>query len=122
MSESCLEGQERTDQVRELIKLGQVKSATVKLGLVNLVQVKLGQVDLKQVGQVEWDIFSNSTPTCKPNTTLFSHGRRKKKEGRKNPHLACSRSNDPTCLKLVDCLVGVWRVYGKCLEGVWHMS
>ena len=47
-------------------------------------------------------------------------------EGRKeegmNPHLASTRGNDPLCLKLVDCLVYVWKVFGKCLEGVWWMS
>ena len=40
-------------------------------------------------------------------------------EGRKeegmNPHLASTRGNDPLCLKLVDCLVGVWKV-------VWQVS
>jgi len=55
---------------------------------------------------------------------LFSHWKKKKeeegrrrKEGR-NPHLAFSRRNDPTCLIFSDCLVGVWRVYGNCLESV----
>ena len=46
-------------------------------------------------------------------------------EGRTNPHLAFSRRNDPTCLIFSDCLVGVWRVYGNCLEclaGVWRVS
>ena len=47
---------------------------------------------------------------------MFSHGRKK------NPHLASSRRNDPTCLKFDDCLVGVWKVFGNCLEGVWHVS
>ena len=46
----------------------------------------------------------------------------RKKEGRKYPHLAFSRRNDPTCLIFGDCLVGVWRVYGNCLEDVWRMS
>ena len=45
-------------------------------------------------------------------------GRRKKK---KNPHLAFSRWNDPTCLIFSDCLVGVWRVYANCLESVWSV-
>ena len=43
-------------------------------------------------------------------------------EGRKkknNPHLASSRRNDPTCLKFGDCLLGVWKMLGNCLEGVW---
>ena len=53
--------------------------------------------------------------------TLFSHGRRRK-EGRRNPHLASSRRNDPTCLNFGDCLVGVWKVFGNCLEGVWQVS
>ena len=48
--------------------------------------------------------------------------KKKKEEGRKNPHLAASRMNDPTCLNFADCLVGVWRVYGNCLEGVWRVS
>ena len=46
----------------------------------------------------------------------------KKEEGRKkknNPHLAFSRRKDPTCLNFADGLVGVWRVLGSCLEGVW---
>ena len=54
--------------------------------------------------------------------TLFSHGRRWRKEGRNNPHLAFSRRNDPTCLIFGDCLLGVWRVYGNCLKGVWRVS
>ena len=45
---------------------------------------------------------------------MFSHWKKK----RKNPHLAFSRRNAPTCLKFADCLVGVWRVLGNCLEGV----
>ena len=45
-----------------------------------------------------------------------------KEEGRRNPHLASSRRNDPTCLNFGDCLVGVWRVFGNCLEGVWLVS
>ena len=43
-------------------------------------------------------------------------GRRRKKEEVSNPHLALSRRNDPACLVFSDCLVGVWRVYGNCLE------
>ena len=43
-------------------------------------------------------------------------------QGRRNPHLASSKRNDPTCLKFRDCLVGVWRVLGNCLEGVWQVS
>ena len=42
--------------------------------------------------------------------TLVSHGRKKKKN---NPHLASITRIDPTCLKLDDCLVGVWNVFGK---------
>ena len=46
-----------------------------------------------------------------------------RKEGRRrNPHLASSRRNDPTCLNFGDCLVGVWKVFGNCLEGVWQVS
>ena len=48
-------------------------------------------------------------------------GRRRRKK-KKNPHLASSRRIDPTCLNFGDCLVVVWVVLGKCLEGVWHMS
>ena len=49
---------------------------------------------------------------------------RKEEEGRrkKNPHLAFSRRNDPTCLIFSDCLVGVWRLYGNCLVHVWWVS
>ena len=67
--------------------------------------------------------------------TLFSHGRRKKKkEGRNNPHLGKSRINDPTCLTFGVCCVGVWRVSGNlsvsvgclvaggCLKGVLRIS
>jgi len=49
---------------------------------------------------------------------LFSHGRRK--EGRKNPHLASSIRKDPTILNFGDCLVGIWRVFGNCQEFVWR--
>ena len=42
-------------------------------------------------------------------------------EGR-NPHLAFSRRNDPTCLNFADCVVGVWRMLGTGLEGVWQVS
>ena len=52
--------------------------------------------------------------------TLFSHW--KEEEGRNNPHLAFSRMNDPTCLILSDCLVGVWKLSGECLTGVWQVS
>ena len=38
-----------------------------------------------------------------------------RKEGRNNPHLGSSRGCDSTCLKF---LVGVWKVFGNCLEGV----
>ena len=42
---------------------------------------------------------------------------RKKKEGKTNPHLAfSSRRNDSTCRIISYCVVGVWRVYGNCLE------
>ena len=44
-----------------------------------------------------------------------------RKEGRKNPHLASSRRNDPSCLNFGDCLVGFWKVFGNYLEGVWHV-
>ena len=57
---------------------------------------------------------------------------RKKKEGRrkkKNPHLAFSIRNDPTCLNFGDCLWVsggcmeiVWRVSGGCLTGVLWLS
>ena len=46
-------------------------------------------------------------------------GRRKKKEGRNNPHLGSSRGCDSTCLKF---LVAVWKVLGNCLERFWQMS
>ena len=53
----------------------------------------------------------------------LEEGRKKEEEeGRRNPHLAFSRKNDPTCLIFSDCLVGVWRVYGNCLESVWWVS
>ena len=52
----------------------------------------------------------------------FVFPQKKKEEGRRNPHLAFSRRNDPTCLTFGYCLVGVWRVYGNCLEGVWRVS
>ena len=54
----------------------------------------------------------------------FVFQRKKNKEGRKkkNPHLASSKRNGPTCLNFGDCLVGVWRVYGNCLAGVWWVS
>ena len=81
--------------------------------------------------------LSNSTPTCKQNSTSVGwrrswlcfptgrkkkEGRRRKEEGRSNPHQAFSRRNDPTCQIFGDCLVGVWRVSGNCLEGVWWVS
>ena len=44
--------------------------------------------------------------------------KKKKEEEGRNPHLASSRRIDPTCLNFGDCLVGVWRLYGNCLEGV----
>ena len=34
-------------------------------------------------------------------------GRKKEEEEGRNPHLASSRRNDPTCLNFGDCLVGV---------------
>ena len=50
----------------------------------------------------------------------FVFRRKKKKkeqeEGR-NPHLASSRRNYPTYLNFGDCLVGVWRVSMRCLNG-----
>ena len=58
---------------------------------------------------------------CYP-TEEGRRSRRKKEEGRNNPHLALSRRNDPTCLIFSDCLLGVWRVYGNCLEVVWRVS
>ena len=78
-------------------------------------------------------ILSNSSPTCRPNSTsvglssrswlCFPTGRKKEEEeGRKNPHLASGRRNDPTCLNFGDCLVGVRKVFGNCLEGVWWLS
>ena len=33
----------------------------------------------------------------------------------KKPHIGFSRGSEPTCLKF---LVGVWKVFGNCLEGV----
>ena len=73
--------------------------------------------------------LSNSTPTCKPISTsvgwrrswlCFPTGR--KREGRKNPHLASRSWNGPRCLNFGDCLAGVWKVFGSCLEGVWQVS
>ena len=45
-------------------------------------------------------------------------------EGRKkkNPHLASTGRNDPTCLKFGSCLVGVLRISGGCLDGVLRLS
>ena len=55
---------------------------------------------------------------------MFSNGRRKEEEeGRnENPHLACTRRNDPLCLNFGECLVGVWRFFENCLEAVWWVS
>ena len=44
---------------------------------------------------------------------------RKEEEEGRNPHLASSRRNDPTCLNFGSYLVDV---YGSCLEGVWWLS
>ena len=45
-----------------------------------------------------------------------------KEEGRKrNPHLASNKRNLTPCLKLGGCCVGVWRVSGICLKGVWRL-
>ena len=49
-------------------------------------------------------------------TKLSCNGRRK------NPDLASTRRNDPTCLNIVGCPVGVLRVSGECLECVWMVS
>ena len=41
------------------------------------------------------------------------------------PHLnlnITSRMNDPICLNLGDCLVGVWKLEVNCLEGFWWVS
>ena len=80
---------------------------------------------------IEFVLFlSNSTLTCKPNSTSVSLSRswlcfpteeEEQEEGR-NPHLASTTRNDPTCLNFADCLVGVLRVLGNCLEGVWQVS
>ena len=41
-------------------------------------------------------------------------------EGRKNnPHLGSTIGSEATCLKF---LVGVWKVYGNCLEGALNVS
>ena len=79
-----------------------------------------------------WQQLSNSSPTCKPNSTLVglsrswlcfpTEGRRRKEEEGRNHHLAFRRRIEPTCLNFGDCLEGVWRVYGNCLEGVWRVS
>ena len=62
-------------------------------------------------------ILSNSTPTCKPNSTsvglsrswlCFPTEEEEQEEGRNNPHLASSRRNAPTCG--CGCPVGVRRV------------
>ena len=53
---------------------------------------------------------------------MFSHGRRKKEEGRKEeeePTPGFDRREDPTGLKFGGCLVGVLRLSGGCLDGVW---
>ena len=50
-------------------------------------------------------------------------GHEKEEEGRKeeDPNLASIERNGPTCLKFGACLVGVLRVSGGCLEGVWRV-
>ena len=87
---------------------------------------------MEQLCQWLGNLLSNSTPTCKPNSTSVDWSRSwlcfpkeeegKKKKKKNNPHLASNRRNDPTCLNFGDCLVGVWRVSGNCLEGVWRVS
>ena len=69
-----------------------------------------------------WLLLSNSTLTCELGIGVdFVFPRKNKEEGRKEGrnilHLASSRRNDPTCLNFGECLVGVWRVFGNCLEG-----
>ena len=69
-----------------------------------------------------WLLLSNSTLTCELGIGVdFVFPRKNKEEGRKEGrnilHLASSRRNDPTCQNFGDCLVGVWRVSGICLEG-----
>ena len=104
-------------------------------GQVRTDQVKLGQVismwdRSSQVTTLYSNLLPNSTSVVKLHSDLriltqlqlvgvgvdfvfpLEEGRRS------NPHLAFSRRNDPTCLIFGDCLVGVWRVYGNCLEGV----
>ena len=44
-----------------------------------------------------------------------------RKEGSK-PHLASNRRNGLTPLKFSGCPVGVLRMSGGCLEGVWMVS
>ena len=59
-------------------------------------------------------ILSNSTPTCKPNSTSVGSRRSwlcfpMEEEGK--------RRNAPSCLIFGDFLVGVWRVSMGCLNG-----
>ena len=85
-------------------------------------------------------LLSNSTPTCRPNSTLvgwskeltlFSYGRRrrrkKKKEGMKEePTPSFYQKECPCkselCWLSCGCLEGVWKLSGGCLEGVWKLS
>ena len=49
---------------------------------------------------------------------------------RKNPHLASTRRNGPTCLKISNCplvarmvcVEGILSLSGGCLDGVWIVS
>ena len=85
---------------------------------------------MEQLCQWLGNLLSNSTPTCKPNSTSVDWSRSwlcfpaEEEEGRRksNPHLAFNRGNGPICLDFGDCLLGVWRVFGNCLEGVWQVS
>ena len=52
---------------------------------------------------------------------VFPLEEKEEEEGR-NPHLAFSRRNHPTCLIFSDCLVGVWKLSGGCLAGLLWLS
>ena len=45
----------------------------------------------------------------------------KNKNKNKNPHLAFTRRNAPSCLKFDVCPVGILRVSGKCMVGIYGM-
>ena len=73
--------------------------------------------------------LSNSTPTCRPNSTLVGWSRiwlcfpmsQEEEQQQQQPSLASTRRDGPTCLILGGFPVCVWRMSGRCLEGVWRM-